>query len=401
MTTVEEATRIVLENAITCSTELVSVHESLGRVLAQDILADSDLPPFNRIMMDGIAIRKEDFDKGHRTFALAGMQRAGDVQQTLSAPNTAIEIMTGAVLPLNADVIVPYEQIEISNGVAVLQIENIKHFQNVHAQGLDKKKGEVLVKKFTKLSAAEIGVAVSVGCAELEVLKLPRIHIFSTGDELVEVNEQPLSHQIRRSNVYALQQLLKEQKIAATQSHINDEYNDILAALQKGLDENDVVILTGGVSKGKYDLIPKALEACGVEKLFHRIEQRPGKPMWFGKKGDKVVFAFPGNPVSTFMCAIRYLLPYLRTCLNQSPFEEMHLKLTEDFKPHPSLTFFAQAKIHFDKEGNAWATPVGGNGSGDFSNLVYGDAFLEIPPGDVICQKGSPFRAYRFRSAIT
>lgn len=377
--------------------ELVSVHESLGRILAKDILADTDLPPFNRVMMDGIAIRKEDFDKGHRTFALVGMQRAGDVQQTLSLSNTAIEVMTGAVLPLNTDVIVPYEQIEITDGVAVLQIEEVKHFQNVHAQGLDKKKGDVLVKEFTKLSAAEIGVAVSVGCVELEVLKVPRIHIFSTGDELVEVNEQPLPHQIRRSNVYALQQLLKAQNIAATQSHVNDEYNAILTALQKGLVENDIVLLTGGVSKGKYDLIPKALEECGVQQLFHRIEQRPGKPMWFGKRGDKVVFAFPGNPVSTFMCAIRYLIPYLRKCLNQSSFEEVYLKLAEDFKPHPSLTFFAQVKLHYDKDGNAWATPVGGNGSGDFSNLVYGDAFLEIPASDTTCLKGSVYKAFRYR----
>jgi len=398
MTTVEEATRIVLENTLSFGTESISVHASLGRVLAQDIVADTDLPPFNRIMMDGIAIRKEDFDNGTRTFSLAGMQRAGDVQHTLGTTNGAIEVMTGAVLPLHTNAIVPYEQIEIKDGVAIVQMEEVKHFQNVHVQGLDKKKGDILVKKHTKVSAAEIGVAVSVGCAELEVLRLPSIHIFSTGDELVEVNEQPLPHQIRRSNVYALQQLLKEQNIAATQSHINDEYNAILTALQKGLGENDIVILTGGVSKGKYDLIPKALEECGVQQLFHRIEQRPGKPMWFGKKGDKVVFAFPGNPVSTFMCAVRYMIPYLRKCLNQSPFEEVYLKLAEDFKPHPSLTFFAQVKLHYDKEGNAWATPVGGNGSGDFSNLVYGDAFLEIPAGDTMCLKGSAYKAFLYRA---
>lgn len=397
MISVEQATNIILEQAKPFGVERIPFDKSLGRVLAEDIVADTDLPPFNRVMMDGIAIRKEDFDNGTRTFRIADMQRAGDEQKTLIGNNTAIEIMTGAVLPIHADAIIPYEEIHIEDGNAHIQASSVSSFQNIHLKGSDKRQGDVLVKMHTRLTPVEIAIAASVGKTEVNVLKLPRIHIFSTGDELVEPNETPLAHQIRRSNVYALQQILLPQGIEATQSHIPDDYDSIAGALSEALKKNEVILLTGGVSKGKYDLIPKALEACGVEQKFHRISQRPGKPMWFGMKKETAVFAFPGNPVSTFMCATRYLLPFLRRSFLQEPFPQLFFQLAEDFKPHPKLTFFLQVKIKFDSTGRALAIPIRGNGSGDYSNLAEADAFVEVKASDSTLKKGAVIQGFSFR----
>lgn len=398
MISVEEATQIILENALQLGHESITIHNALGRVLSQNILADTDLPPFDRVMMDGIAISSGNFMEGNREFSITDMQRAGDVQQVLHDGNGCIEIMTGAVLPTKADAVIPYEQIEIKDGIASTNISEIKKFQNIHRQGSDKRRGDTLVEINTRIGAAEIGIAASVGMDTISVLKLPRVSIFSTGDELVEINCQPKPHQIRRSNVYALQQLLLTKGIPSNQTHINDDYNEIKDALKTALDVNEIVILTGGVSKGKYDLLPQVLADCGVQKLFHQVQQRPGKPMWFGRKENTVVFAFPGNPVSTFMCAIRYLIPFLRKSFNQVPMEDIYLKLDSAFEPHPKLTFFAQANMRFDLTGIVWATPVARNGSGDFSSLTNGELFIEIPPGNSPYPAGFVVKAFPYKN---
>ncbi len=400
MISVEQATHIILEQAKPFGVERIPFSLALGRVLIKDIAADSDLPPFDRVMMDGIAIKKEDFDNGTRIFGITDMQRAGDEQKILIGNNNAIEIMTGAVLPKHADAVIPYEEIHIEDRNAHIQASSVQAFQNIHLKGSDKKQGDVLVKMHTRLTPVEITIAASVGLIEVNVLKLPRIHIFSTGDELVEPNEIPLAHQIRRSNVYSLQQILLAQGIEATQSHVPDNYDSITGALSAALKKNEIILLTGGVSKGKYDLIPKALEACGVEQKFHRISQRPGKPMWFGMKKETAVFALPGNPVSTFMCATRYLVPFLRKSFMQAPFPRLLLQLAEDFKPHPKLTFFLQVKIKFDSAGIMLAIPIRGNGSGDYSNLAEADAFVEINASEDTLEKGAVVRAYPYRNML-
>jgi molybdopterin molybdotransferase len=397
MISIEEASRIILDTASLAATETCDFHQCLGRTLAQHILADTDLPPFHRVMMDGIAIRLADFMTGVRAFELKGIQRAGGEQQQLPDGHYALEIMTGAVLPHHADVVIPYEEIEIINDVAHVKTEHITAYKNVHLRGTDKKQGDVLVHAGTTLSAMELAIAASCGATQLSVRRLPRIHIFSTGDELVEPSSTPLPHQIRRSNVYALQFLLQQHGYPATQSHIADNDEDVKAALQIALSNNDVVILTGGVSKGKYDLIPEALASCGVEKLFHRIAQRPGKPMYFGKSDNTVVFALPGNPVSTFMCAVRYLLPFLAKCSGHEKQQTMTARLTHSIKPHPSLTFFAQVQLQLNGQGQLLATPVSGNGSGDYSSLAYAHAFAHVTSSEQMLDEGSIVEVFPFK----
>lgn len=396
----EEATRIVLSNLFEPPEELVNVHSALNQVLNEDVIADTDFPPFHRVMMDGVALAFADWEKGVRSFKVIGLQKAGSVPLILQGQGNCIEVMTGAICPNNADVIIPYEDLHLENGSCQIKLTNVRLRQNIHLSGSDKKVGEILLEKGKFIGAAEIGVAVSVGKSTLSVLSKPKIHLFSTGDELVETDIIPLPYQIRRSNVYALQQILKNCSMDATQSHLPDEYDIIKSEIEYALNRADVIMLTGGVSKGKFDLIPQVLEELGVEKLFHRIAQKPGKPMWFGRKNGITVFAFPGNPVSTFMCAMRYMIPWLRKSMSQPPFSNIFAKLGTPFENKTSLAYFLQVKISFNENGEIIAEPITGKGSGDFANLSEADGFMELPAGPAHFPQGSAYPLHLYRNVF-
>ncbi len=397
MISVEEATEIILNNCLELKTEDVKLENSEGRILAEDIFADRDFPPFNRVGMDGVAISSSDFNPDH-LFPIEGIQAAGAKPLVLENKNNAIEIMTGAVLPKNTDAVVRYEDFDKINNKIKINLHQINKWQNVHLKGNDRKQGEIILQRGMKISAAEIGIAATEGKLVLKVLALPKLAIFSTGDELVNVEETPLPYQIRKSNVHVLSAALKKEKINSTLIHINDEKEVIKSELKKALEENDFLILSGGVSKGKFDYIPEILNELGVEKLFHKVRQRPGKPFWFGKnKNGKIVFALPGNPVSTFMCLHRYVLPWLRKTLTLPALDFPYAVLKEDFIFNNDLQYFLQVKIEYSEDGKILARPVIGKGSGDLANLINADGFMELPKGKNEFKAGEayPFIAYR------
>ena len=377
MVSVEDALRLVLENVISPKTESVDFQVSLGRILAEDLVADRDFPPFDRVTMDGIAINFATFNEGLKTFKIQEMQAAGDEQKTLQSPKNCIEIMTGAVLPKNTDTIIRYEDLEIENGFATILAE-IKQKQNVHFQGQDKLSGQVLVGKGKVINASHVAIAASIGKQNLSVRALPKIAIASSGDELVGVAEIPLSHQIRLSNVYAIVAILKKFNAAVDIFHINDTLKDSVLKIEEMLKNYDVLIFSGGVSMGKKDFIPQALSKNSVKEIFHKIAQKPGKPMWFGKNDSTIVFALPGNPVSTYLCTIKYVLPWLKNHLGVLEEKNSSVKLTEDINFKPKLNYFLQVKIQNDK-GCFYATPLKHHGSGDFISLAEADGFIELP----------------------
>ena len=396
LTTVREASNIILNNSINFGIEEVDFINSVGRVLKEDIVADRDFPPFNRVSMDGIAITSEAFNKGIRSYKIEGIQAAGSPQLTLNNTNNCIEAMTGAMLPINADVVIQYELLEIKDGFATVNLDAVKSFQNVHKKGLDRKKNDILIPKNTLISAAEIGVFATVGKSTVKVAKQPKVMIVSTGNELVEVSETPAEYQIRRSNVYTLVSLLEKLKIKADTAHILDDKKTLETKIAKFLKEYDVLLFSGAVSKGKFDFIPEVLNNLGVEKLFHKVKQRPGKPFWFGKKGTKTVFAFPGNPVSTFVSCLKYFYPWYYKSVGLNFENKQQAILSEDFYFKPNLTYFLQVKLH-QKEGKLMATPIEGKGSGDLTNLVDSDAFLELPDDNSNFTKGQVFPLLTFR----
>jgi molybdopterin molybdotransferase len=400
MITASEATDLILSRAKTYGTEEVALNKAIGRVLAQDLKADRPFPPFTRVSMDGIAIQYDAFEAGQRSFNIEGIQAAGAPSQQLQDGKACLEVMTGAVLPANSDTVIRYEDVNIEEGVAtIIDTAVVKPNQNAHEKGSDRQKGDILVSAGRSISPAEIGVAATVGHSQLLVQKLPTVAIISTGDELVPVEATPAPHQIRSSNIAKIQSLLKNWGITASPYHIVDDMEATQGKLNQLLEQYDVLILSGGVSKGKFDYLPAALEALQVKKHFHRISQRPGKPFWFGESRDgTMVFALPGNPVSSFVCTIRYFQPWLRKSLGLAPKPKIYAQLAEDYYFKPDLTYFLQVAAQYDENSGALiAKPIPGRGSGDLANLVDANAFLELPKGQDDFEKGAVYPLWFYR----
>jgi molybdopterin molybdotransferase len=396
MVTVEQAEKIILAEVKNYGTEELYFEDAIGRTLAEDITADRDLPPYDRVTMDGIAIKFESYEKGNRSFKIKATQAAGDTPIEINNNNECIEIMTGAALPSSTDTVIRYEDLNIKDGIATVMTDTVIKNQSIHFKGKDKTHDDVVVKANQIVLPSVIQMAAAVGKEKLLVKKLPKVVIISSGDELIEVNQTPTPYQIRKSNNYTIKAALQQYKINADMLHIPDDADITKREIEKSLKEYSIIILTGGVSEGKFDYIPKALEACGVERLFHKVQQRPGKPFWFGRHGNGVlVYAFPGNPVSTFMCLHRYFFLWLEHSLNivKQPF---YAQLAQDFIFKPPLQYFLQVQLRADRKGILLATPAEGNGSGDFSNLLGTDAFMELPLEQNNFTKGEVFRIWQF-----
>lgn len=382
MITVEEANQFIKENRVDFGIEEIPLSEGIGRVLREDISADRDFPPYDRVTMDGIAINYACFQNGQKEYPIAGVAAAGDLQKTLTEKEKCLEVMTGAIMPAGVDTVIPYELVNIENDVATLQTTEINPQQNIHFKGLDRKQGDVVIPKGIRISSGEVGVCATVGKATIKVSRLPKTIIISSGDELVDIHETPEAHQIRRSNVYRLETVMKRYQLDVHTAHILDDYDSIVKRLEGYLNEYELIVLSGGVSMGKFDFLPKALDELGVHKHFHKIKQRPGKPFWFGSFKDKAtVFAFPGNPVSSFMCMQQYFKQWLNQSLQVNPSPQPMAKLTADVFFKPDLTYFLEVKLDYSEKGELLANPVKGNGSGDLANLVDADAFITLPRG--------------------
>ena len=396
MVSVEEALKIILNSTIDFGVEAIPFLKSVGRVLKEDIVADRDFPPFHRVSMDGIAIDFHQFQKGQREFRVEGIQPAGSEQISLQNSENCIEVMTGAVLPKNTTAVIRYEDVKIKNGFAKIMVEGIYDAQNIHEKGKDRKVGDVLILKNTIISAAEIGVFATIGKVIVKVAKQPKVMIVSTGDELVSVDENPLPHQIRKSNVFTLASLLERLHISSEMDHITDDKILLKQKIKSHLQKFDVLLFSGAVSKGKFDFLPEVFEELGVKKIFHKVAQRPGKPFFFGKIENCVIFGFPGNPVSTFVNGLAYFYPWYYKSVGVETKEETAI-LTEDVTFKPDLTYFLQVKLR-DKFGHLLATPIQGNGSGDLASLVNADAFIQLPKTEeTVFKQGENFPVIRFR----
>ncbi|QWX82495.1 molybdopterin molybdotransferase MoeA [Cellulophaga sp. HaHaR_3_176] len=394
MITYDEAFRRVMLYTNDFGEETVSLLDSTNRVLAESIHADRDFPPFDRSTKDGIAINYATFEKGINAFKIEGVLPAGIPQQKLSDINNCFEIMTGAVLPANTDTVVMYEDIEIKDDIATIKSVS-NEGQNIHFKGSDKKEGVTLLDKGTLITAAEIGILASVGKITVLVKKLPKICVISTGDELVPVSIKPLPHQIRTSNVISLQAALLKENIIADHLHITDNKKVLEDRVSKAIDEYDILLLSGGVSKGKFDFIPEVLEDLGVEKIFHKVLQRPGKPFWFGvhEVSKTAVFSFPGNPVSTFVNYHIYFKPWFKNSMGLF-YSDKYVILENEIKIQSSLTLFLPVKIKW-VEGKLLANKIENNGSGDLTCLTEADGFICLTPKDLAYKEGAlvPFFA--------
>lgn len=392
---VNEAHNIIQNHLWTSSVCELPSTEAVNRIIAENLIADRDLPPFNQVKMDGIAIAFVAFKTGIRSFKIQYTLAAGMQPEPLISSENCIEIMTGAVLPDGCDSVIRYEDLNISEGIATVVIDGINASQNIHNQGFDKKKGDLLVPANSLFRAAEQGIAASIGKSTIKVFSQPRIAIISTGDELVAIDEMPLPWQIRRSNAPAIQTLLQQDGVKSDSFHLPDDENSIQNFLLENEANYDCFLFSGGVSKGKFDYLPSCFEKSGFTIQLHGVKQRPGKPFLFAEKQNKFIFGFPGNPVSTIVCAIRYFKPWLQSSCFGSK-NKCFAKLNSDFEFKPSLSYFLEVKAGIEKDATLYANPVKGHGSGDLANLSEVSGFLELPEERSTFEKGEVFPYWPF-----
>ena len=399
MLTTTEATQAIAAAMPTFGATEVSLGLSTGRVLRQAVCAERDQPPFDRVTMDGIAIRYSSFVSGNRRFRIQSRQHAGEPPHLLDDDDGCIEIMTGAVLPGKTDCIVPVERISVENSVATIEpgyVANPNQF--IHSQGSDHKKDHQILEAGHRIEAMDVAIIASCGLNSVQVSEQPEIRVISTGNELVPAGAPIAAHQIRLSNGPALIAMLESHGYAnCSHDHILDDREALKERLAQHLDESNVLILSGGVSMGKADFVPEVLAQLGVKVVFHKISQRPGKPMWFGIGSDgQAVFALPGNPVSTLICCRQYVLPALaRAGLRKTPLPESAL-LAESYLFKPELTCFLPVRLMNDAGGQLIATPRPTNTSGDFAALSGTDGYIELPKDRTEFAAGSTWPLHRW-----
>lgn len=400
MISVSDAQKFIFDHIPSVKTESISIDCSHGRILKEKIKAQRNQPPFHRVCMDGIGIVFNQLNQDNQSFIIEDLQKAGDFQKVLSNPKSCMEVMTGATLPVGIDTVIRYEDLNIENGTAtIIKGVKISPKQNIHFEGSDHLKEDLLLKEDVILKSSHIGILASEGKKEVTVSILPKVAIISTGDELVDIDETPLPHQIRRSNSYTLKSELQNFGFNdVTTFHLKDDEKTLYSSLEKILNDFPFVVLSGGVSMGKFDFIPSVLSDLKVKKVFHKVKQRPGKPFWFGQgTNQQMVFGLPGNPVSCLVNLRRYVIPALFKYMGLE-LESSFAVLKESISFKKSLTYFPAVKTSFSKEGIQLAMPIKSNGSGDYFSLHQSDGILELPSDKEIFNEGEAYPFYRWGS---
>ncbi|MEO0794668.1 MAG: molybdopterin molybdotransferase MoeA [Verrucomicrobiota bacterium] len=372
---------------------LCPLSKAAGRIAGEDILADRPLPPFDRVMMDGYALRFESVEKGQAELEVVAQALAGEPASTLpDGVGNAVEVMTGAPLPIGADTVVPYEVTQRDGSrCSLLDLADIERGQYIHPLGSDFPNQSILVEADKVLGPVEMGIAASCGYSEILVRAHPRIAVASTGDELVPIGDTPLVHQIRASNATAIESALGLSGFnVGSIVHWDDDAEMGATQLRETLNVCEILIIAGAVSKGVRDWVPGALDTL-AKPVFHGVKQRPGKPMGFWvTDDDKAIFALPGNPVSALVGAHRYVIPYLEAREQRRSGGCRTVTLAEGVSFEPPLTWFLPVVLQSD--GSALPLPV--RNSGDYARLHGSDGFIELPAEDSAWTPGTEAAFY-------
>lgn len=380
---VSEAAALISQHMPRWPARRVPLDEALGAVLREAVHAERDQPPFDRVMMDGLACRHADL-ADTQPLTVAGTQGAGRPALALTTTAQGIAVMTGAALPSGADTIIPVEHVRRDGGRAtVASGYRAMPGQYIHRQGSDHRAGDRLLAPGIRIGPAELAILTIGGRADVAIGRWPRIALISTGDELVEPGQPLAPTQIRASNDRALGGALRTRGFGRISHAL---LPDDPAVLERRIGElwrdSDVLVLSGGVSMGEFDHVPKVLAALGMQLVFHKVLQRPGLPFWFGVAPDgKPVFALPGNPVSSLSCLVRYVIPGLWQALGATPVPPPRLGLAAGFDFAPDLGCLLPVRLVEGEDGSRHALPCPTNTSGDFTGLHGTDGFIELPRG--------------------
>ena len=373
--TIDEARALVLAHVTALDAEERPIAEALGRVLAEDVAAAHDIPSFVNSAMDGFAVRS---GPAGRELRVVGESRAGTPAELPVRDGEAVRISTGAAVPDGADAILPAEDAE-DRGETVVPAIDLPAGHHVREPGEDLRAGSVVLRAGTPLGPAELGLAVEAGRATLRVARAPRVAVLATGDELVAPGE-PLRHgQLHNSNAVTLAALARDTgaELVST-SEVRDDAHATRAAIELALDGTDAVLLTGGVSVGPHDHVKPALSALGVEEVFWRVALRPGKPLWFGRRGAQLVFGLPGNPVSAMVCFLLFARPALRAMQGApAPRERARAVLGAPIARQRGREEAVRVRIDDGR-----VLPTGPQGSHQLHSMLGAQALAIVPRGE-------------------
>ena len=383
--TPDAAEAAALANLPVLGTEEIPLEEAHGRVLAIELHADRPLPPYDRVMMDGICFRKGDLDETPMLM-IAGVHAAGAPPPEALPAGHCWEVMTGACLPSDCDTVLPYEEVTRQGNSFNFSTGTALPGRFIHQTGSDHASGDLLVPIHSFIDSRVAAVAATVGATTLKVLKRPRVAIFTTGDEVVEPATAPAPHQVRQSNSASLRAALAALGAELIhQEHLPDDPVATTSAVRKHL-ESDLLLLCGGISKGKYDFVRPVIDSLLGDPTFHGVAQRPGKPLAFWS-GLPPVFALPGNPMSVQVTFHRYVRPFLEALQKQSSIVRT-VSLASEIQFDPPFAW--SLPVNLRQEGSTTvADPTPLSNSGDFASALGSDGFIELPGDQTSFPPGS------------
>lgn len=391
MISVHEAKKILQENARPLPPKVVPLLQACGRILANDIISPINVPPFHQSSVDGYAFNYSDLSIYH-TLNLSQEIPAGKSSTTELKPGETARIFTGSPLPKGADTVIMQEFVEVHDNKVSCKDEFLKIGANVRPMGSQTKQGECALAKGALLTPAAIGLLAGLGITEVSIIPSPRIALITTGNELVEPGNQLLPGQVFESNSYSLQAVLGEMHIElSAKASVSDNESQTTDCIRELLADCDVLLLTGGVSVGDYDYVPQALANCGVEKIIHKIRQRPGKPFYFGVLGEKLVFGLPGNPSSVLTCFYRYVRPTLFQLMALQPSEPITLTipLAKEYTKKSGLTYFLKGQVQ-----DGLAVPLGAQESYQMNTYATAECLIELEESRSEYQEGDTVTTY-------
>lgn len=375
----EEALARLLEIVPSFDASIVStpLDACLNRVLREDIRADRDLPPFNRAMMDGYALRAADFAKG-KTFPVVAEVPAGASPHVKVPPGACVKIATGAAVPESCDTVIQHERSDRANPVT-FTVDSIEPGHAIHPRGADAKQGDLVIARGTPLRAHHLGIAAAVGRSSLPIVQPPRVTILTSGDEVKPIDATLEPHQIRNSNGPMLTHLLTQFGAGEVQhEHLLDDKDATINAIARAIEHSDFIITVGGISAGERDYFPLALEAANVQLSLSGARIQPGKPIHAGRAPNgAIVIGLPGNPVSALVCAHLFVWPAIRHMSGiESPLPWRTVTLAESVKPNANRQAFRPAILHDDGDR---ATVPQWAGSGDLVHTARTHGFIALP----------------------